>query len=446
MSSHDMKNPTGGVNMQHVIESPAPNGNLLERVFSRENLRSAWKQVKANKGAPGVDGISIREFPAFIRDRWEDTRESLMEGTYDPLPVLRVEIPKPSGGTRPLGIPTVQDRLIQQAIAQTLTPIFDPYFSEFSYGFRPGQSAHDAVMKVCEYIRQGYSIAVDMDLSKFFDSVNHDVLMHRVTRKVRDKRVLRLIGKYLRAGVEVKGRLQSTRRGVPQGGPLSPLLANILLDDLDKELEKRGHKFVRYADDFIILVKSQRAGERVMRSVRRFLERRLKLKINEDKSSVAPTNQITFLGFAFKGDKIRWSDKAFQEFKRRIRHLTGRSWSVSMDYRLKRLTQYVRGWVNYFGISEYYRPIPELDHWLRRRVRMCYWKRWRYCRTKVRNLRKLGTSLNAAISVGMSRKGPWRLSRTLATQCGITNQWLKEQGLISIKELWVNIHYPATVR
>ena len=446
MSSHDMKNPTGGVNMRHVIESPAPNGNLLERVLSRENLRSAWKQVKANKGAPGVDGISIREFPAFIRDRWEDTRESLMEGTYDPLPVLRVEIPKPSGGTRPLGIPTVQDRLIQQAIAQTLTPIFDPYFSEFSYGFRPGQSAHDAVMKVCEYIRQGYSIAVDMDLSKFFDSVNHDVLMHRVTRKVRDKRVLRLIGKYLRAGVEVKGRLQSTRRGVPQGGPLSPLLANILLDDLDKELEKRGHKFVRYADDFIILVKSQRAGERVMRSVRRFLERRLKLKINEDKSSVAPTNQITFLGFAFKGDKIRWSDKAFQEFKRRIRHLTGRSWSVSMDYRLKRLTQYVRGWVNYFGISEYYRPIPELDHWLRRRVRMCYWKRWRYCRTKVRNLRKLGTSLNAAISVGMSRKGPWRLSRTLATQCGITNQWLKEQGLISIKELWVNIHYPATVR
>ena len=446
MSSHDMKNPTGGVNMRHVIESPAPNGNLLERVFSRENLRSAWKQVKANKGAPGVDGISIREFPAFIRDRWEDTRESLMEGTYDPLPVLRVEIPKPSGGTRPLGIPTVQDRLIQQAIAQTLTPIFDPYFSEFSYGFRPGRSAHDAVMKVCEYIRQGYSIAVDMDLSKFFDSVNHDVLMHRVTRKVRDKRVLRLIGKYLRAGVEVKGRLQSTRRGVPRGGPLSPLLANILLDDLDKELEKRGHKFVRYADDFIILVKSQRAGERVMRSVRRFLERRLKLKINEDKSSVAPTNQITFLGFAFKGDKIRWSDKAFQEFKRRIRHLTGRSWSVLMDYRLKRLTQYVRGWVNYFGISEYYRPIPELDHWLRRRVRMCYWKRWRYCRTKVRNLRKLGTSLNAAISVGMSRKGPWRLSRTLATQCGITNQWLKEQGLISIKELWVNIHYPATVR
>jgi len=218
MSSHDMKNPTGGVNMRHVIESPAPNGNLLERVFSRENLRSAWKQVKANKGAPGVDGISIREFPAFIRDRWEDTRESLMEGTYDPLPVLRVEIPKPSGGTRPLGIPTVQDRLIQQAIAQTLTPIFDPYFSEFSYGFRPGRSAHDAVMKVCEYIRQGYSIAVDMDLSKFFDSVNHDVLMHRVTRKVRDKRVLRLIGKYLRAGVMVSGRLQKTRKGVPQGG------------------------------------------------------------------------------------------------------------------------------------------------------------------------------------------------------------------------------------
>lgn len=285
-----------------------------------------------------------------------------------------------------------------------------------------------------------------MDLSKFFDRVNHDVLMHRVAKRIRDKRVLRLIGKYLRAGVKVNGRLHSTRKGVPQGGPLSPLLANILLDDLDKELEERGHKFVRYADDFIILVKSRRAGERVKRSIQRFLERRLKLKVNEDKSSVATTDQTTFLGFTFKGGKIRWSDKAFHEFKRRVKHLTGRSWSVSMGYRLMKLTQYVRGWMNYYGISEYYRPIPELDHWLRRRLRMCYWKRWRYCRTKVRNLKRLGTSLNTAISAGMSRKGPWRLSRTLATQTGMTNQWLKDQGLISIKEQWVNIHYPAKAR
>jgi RNA-directed DNA polymerase len=285
-----------------------------------------------------------------------------------------------------------------------------------------------------------------MDLSKFFDTVNHDVLMHRVARKVRDKRVLRLIGKYLRAGVMVNGRLQKTRKGVPQGGPLSPLLANILLDDLDKELEKRGQRFVRYADDFIILVKSQRTGERVMASVQKFLERKLKLRVNQDKSQVAKIDQTNFLGFTFRGNKIRWSDKAFQEFKRRIKKLTGRSWFVSMEYRFKNLAQYLRGWMNYFGISEYYRPIPEIDHWLRRRVRMCYWKQWRYARTKVRALRKLGTSLNAAISVAMSRKGPWHLARTLATQTGMTNQWLKEQGLLSVKELWVNIHYPTTVR
>ena len=446
MSSHDMKNPNGEVNMGHVMESPDPNDHLLERILSRENMLKAWKRVKANKGAPGIDGKSIEEFPKFARNHWDNIRESLLAGTYQPLPVRRVEIPKATGGTRPLGIPTVLDRLIQQAIYQVMMPIFDPNFSDHSYGFRPGRSAHNAVYQIREYIREGYRVAVDMDLSKFFDTVNHDVLMHRVARKVRDKRVLRLIGKYLRAGVMVNGRLQATRKGVPQGGPLSPLLANILLDDLDKELERRGHRFVRYADDFIILVKSQRAGERVMACVQRFLERKLKLEVNQDKSQVASTNQTDFLGFTFKGTKIRWSDKAFVEFKRRIKELTGRSWFVSMEYRLDKLAQYIRGWMNYFGISEYYRPIPEIDHWLRRRVRMCYWKQWRYARTKVRELRKLGTSLHAAISAAISRKGPWHLARTLATQTGMTNQWLKDQGLLSVKELWVNIHYPTTVR
>ena len=249
MSSHDMKNPNGEVNMGHVMESPDPNDHLLERILSRENMLKAWKRVKANKGAPGIDGKSIEEFPEFARNHWDNIRESLLAGTYQPLPVRRVEIPKATGGTRPLGIPTVLDRLIQQAIYQVMMPIFDPNFSDHSYGFRPGRSAHNAVYQIREYIRQGYRVAVDMDLSKFFDTVNHDVLMHRVARKVRDKRVLRLIGKYLRAGVMVNGRLQATRRGVPQGGPLSPLLANILLDDLDKELERRGHRFVRYADD-----------------------------------------------------------------------------------------------------------------------------------------------------------------------------------------------------
>jgi len=263
---------------------------------------------------------------------------------------------------------------------------------------------------------------------------------------LQDKRLLRLIGKYLRAGVVIKGRHKETRKGVPQGGPLSPLLANILLDDLDKELERRGHRFSRYADDFIILVKSRRAGERVMANICRFLGQKLKLTINQEKSKVASTNEISFLGFIFKGPKIRWSDKAFAEFKRRVRKLTGRSWGVSMGYRYFKLAEYLRGWMGYYGISEYYRPIPEVDHWLRRRLRMCYIKQWRWCRTKVRELVKLGTNLRVAISLGLSRKGPWRLSRTLATQTGMTNKWLKDQGLLSVKELWVNIHYPATAR
>ena len=446
MSSHTIKKPNGGVTMRRVMEQPDPNENLLERMLSRDNVRKAWKRVKANKGAPGIDDMSIDDFPEFARAQWDRIRESLLAGTYQPSPVKRVEIPKPTGGTRPLGIPTVLDRLIQQAMYQVLMPIFDPDFSEFSYGFRPGRSAHDAVRKVREYIRQGYRIAVDMDLSKFFDRVNHDVLMHRVARKIRDKRMLRLIGKYLRAGVVIRGRLHKSYEGVPQGGPLSPLLANILLDDLDKELEKRGHTFVRYADDFVVVVRTQRAGLRVKESIACFLERKLKVKVNQDKSRVSATDQTTFLGFTFKGTKIRWSDNAFREFKRRVKRLTGRSWFVSMEYRYKKLTQYIRGWMNYFGISEYYRPIPEIDHWLRRRLRMCYWKQWRLPRTKIRNLRKLGTSLKAALDVGLSRKGPWRLARTLATQTGMTNQWLKDQGLVSVKERWVTIHYPTTAR
>lgn len=432
--------------MGRIVEPFDPNARLLERILSKENLETAWKRVKANHGAPGVDGIAIEQFPDHTRPLWAGIRESLLAGTYQPLPVRRVEIPKPTGGTRPLGIPTVLDRLIQQAIAQVLSPIFDPTFSDTSFGFRPGRSAHHAVYKAREYIREGYRIAVDMDLSKFFDTVNHDALMHRVARKVRDKRVLRLIGKYLRAGVMVQGRLQETRLGVPQGGPLSPLLANVILDDLDKELEKRSHRFVRYADDFIVLVKSRRAGERVMESLKHFLESSLKLKINQEKSRVVHTNQVAFLGFTFRGTKIHWSEKAFREFKRRVKKLTGRSWFVSMDYRYKKLAEYLRGWMNYFGISEYYRPIPEIDQWLRRRLRMCYFKQWRRARTKVRELRKLGTSLHAAISVAISRKGPWRLSRTLATQTGMTNDWLKDQGLLSVKEQWVHIHYPATAR
>lgn len=446
MSSQFTMNSKERVTLRRVMETPDPDVHLLERILSRTNMQFAWKRVKANKGAAGCDNMSIQQFPAFAHHHWNNIRESLADGSYQPLPVKRVDIPKPTGGMRPLGIPTVTDRLIQQAISQVLTPIFDPGFSPYSYGFRPGRSAHDAVLQVRGYIKEGYRMAVDMDLSKFFDTVNHDVLMHRVARKIKDKRVLKLIGKYLRAGVVANGRRQVTRKGVPQGGPLSPLLANILLDDLDKELEKRGHRFVRYADDFIVVVRSHRAGVRVSQSIKRFLNRKLKLEINQKKSRVAKTDTTNFLGFTFKGSKIRWSHNAFLQFKWRIKRLTGRSWFVSMEYRFKKLAQYIRGWMNYFGISEYYRPIPEIDHWLRRRVRMCYWKQWRFVRTRVRNLLKMGTHPGVAIPMSLSRKGPWKCARTLATQSGMTNQWLKDQGLLSVKEQWVRIHYPATAR
>ena len=407
-----------------AVEEQFSNDQLLERIFSTENIRLAWKQVRANKGAPGIDGITVENFPLTFRECWPDIRSTLLEGTYTPSPVQRVEIPKPDGSSRPLGIPTVLDIVIQQAVARILGLIFDPCFSESSYGFRPGKSAHDGIRQVKRFIGQGYSVAVDMDLSKFFDTVNHDVLMERVSRRVEDKRVLRLIGKYLRAGVMVNGCLQDTLTGVPQDGPLSPLLANILLDDLDKELGKRGHCFVRYADDFIIMVKSLSAGHRVMDSIRRFLERKLCLKVNEKKSKVGRVEECGFLGFIFVRGKIRWSDKAFREFKRRIRQFTGRSWFVSMEYRLFKLAEYVRGWMNYYGISEYYRPIPVIDEWLRRRLRMCYWKQWRYVCTKVGHLLKLGTSKRHAILTALrayfSRrlsdpKGPLEGPRTMCT-------------------------------
>ncbi len=439
-------NPNGGVVYKRAVEVPFSKNHLLERILSAENIRRAWKQVRANKGAPGIDSVTVEQFPDAFRELWPQIRSSLFEGTYAPSPVLRVEIPKSDGSKRPLGIPTVLDRMLQQAIAQVMGLIFDPLFSESSCGFRPGRSAHDGVRQVKQYIGQGYTVAVDTDLSKFFDKVNHDVLMVRVSRQIQDKRVLKLIGKYLRAGVMVNGCLQPTPTGVPQGGPLSPLLANILLDDLDKELEKRGHHFVRYADDFIIMVKSLSAGTRVMASIKRFLERELRLQINERKSKVAPVEECGFLGFVFVKGKIRWSDKSFLEFKRRLRLFTGRSWFVSMKYRYRKLAEYVRGWMNYYGISEYYRPIPGIDEWLRRRIRMCYWKQWRYARTKVRNLLKLGTSKRHAIMTAISRRGPWHLARTMATQAGMTNKWLLEQGLISVKDQWVKIHYPASAR
>ncbi len=444
MSSHEVMNPNGGAeNMRRFMENRPLDPVAVEYVVSRGNMRRAWKQVKANGGAPGVDGITIGEFPTYAKTDWVEIKTSLLNGAYKPCPVKRVEIPKDNGGTRNLGIPVVMDRVIQQAISQVLTPVFDPHFSASSFGFRANRSAHQAVRNVLKLIQRGYAYAVDIDLAKFFDTVNHDILMNRVSRRVSDKGILCLIGRYLRAGVVVNGRLNQTSKGVPQGGPLSPLLSNILLDDLDKELEKRGHRFARYADDLIILVKSGRAGERVMASISVFLEKKLKVKVNRDKSRVVKADESSFLGFTFTRKRLIVSEKAFARFKSELRSLTGRSWGVSMEYRYWKIRTYLQGWMNYFGIAVKYNDSVEHDHWVRRRIRMCYWKQWRRVRKRIGELIKLGAPKYHAILTGLSRKGYWHLAKTLSTNCGLGNEFLQRQGLISIRTLWIGIHYPA---
>lgn len=424
-----------------------PEHDLMEAILDTGNVSEAWKRVKANKGAAGVDEVSIEDFPDLFRSAWPRLRERLASGSYEPAPTLRVEIEKPDGGKRMLGIPTVLDRVVQQAIVRVLGPILDPGFSESSFGFRPNRSARQAVEQVRDAIKGGRRVAVDLDLSRFFDRVDHDVLMSRLARKIRDKRVLRLIGRYLRAGVQVEGRLQSTKEGVPQGGPLSPLLANVVLDDLDKELESRGHRFARYADDFVVLTKSLRAGERVMNSVRRFLERRLKLKVNEEKSRVVTARELTFLGFAFgTGGKIMWSEKSLLVFKRRIREYTSRSWGVSMEYRLEKLAQYMRGWMGYYAISRTFKEVRRMDYWIRRRIRCCFWKQWKTHRNRVRNLMALGVNRRNAIITGVTKLGYWKMSKTPGVNQALSNRYLKEQGVLSLVEIWSRVHYPDTSR
>ncbi len=428
-----------------MTKQPALNENLMEEILSSENVRNAWKRVKSNGGAAGVDGRSIDAFLEYSRSHWEGIREELRSGNYTPAPVLRVEIPKKSGGKRPLGIPTVQDRLIQQAILQKLNPTIDPEFSDSSFGFRPRRSAHDAVKRVCETIESGCTWVVDIDIEKFFDNVNHDILMRLVAEHVRDKKLLGLIGRYLRAGVEVDGAVQATTVGTPQGGPLSPLLANIYLDVLDKEVKKRGLKFVRYADDALIFVKSKRAGVRVIESISSFLENRLKLTINREKSAVRKYEDTRFLGFIFakgKKVKIRWTDDALADFKFNLKRMTGRSWFVSMDYRLNKLKQYIQGWMQYYGKSQYYTPIPLIDEWLRRRVRMCYLKQRRFKRSRMNWYISLGVAFKTAKRSVFIERGWWYLAKILASNNAMTNKWLHEQGLVSIKDVWCKIHYP----
>jgi RNA-directed DNA polymerase len=386
--------------------------------------------------------MTIDEFPAWAKaGHWKAVVTELESARYQPSPVRRVEIEKPEGGTRQLGIPTVIDRVIQQAIAQVLSPIFDPEFSNNSFGFRPHRNGQQAVRQVQSILKEGRRFAVDADLSKFFDRVNHDFLMTLLGRKVKDKRLLSLIKRYLRAGVIDNQLYVASREGVPQGGPLSPLLANIMLDPLDKELERRGHKFARYADDFTILVKSQRAGERVLRSISRYLQERLKLVVNTAKSHVVKTNESKFLGFTFNGTRIQWHPKTLQKFKQQVRRLTNRNWGVSMTYQLFKISQYLRGWINYFGIASGYQRCVELDHWIRRRVRMAYWRQWRKPRTKVRSLMRLGVHVRAAVACGITSKGPWRSSKTPGIQQALSNAYLKSQGLYSLRDGWINLHH-----
>jgi group II intron reverse transcriptase/maturase len=411
------------------------NVELWEQVWARENLTTALKRVESNRGAPGTDGMTVKDLRGYLKEHWLEIRAALESGAYKPTPVRRVEIPKPDGGVRLLGIPTVIDRLLQQAIAQVLTPIFERKFSAFSYGFRPGRSAQDAIKQAQEYTQEGYEWVVDIDLEKFFDRVNHDMLMARVAREVKDKRVLKLIRAYLNSGVMVNGVVMDTEEGTPQGGPLSPLLSNIMLDDLDKELEKRGHKFVRYADDCNIYVKTQRAGERVMESVKEFVEKKLKLKVNQKKSKVDRAKRVKFLGFSFykyKGKMlIRVAGRSLERFRDKLRRLTKRTRSGKLEEIIQEINTYIVGWIGYYRQANTPSVYEELDGWIRRRLRQMIWKRWKKGTTRFRELVRLGVPKWRA-QEGAGGTSPWRMSTSPVIKEALSNEYFRNLGLKSI--------------
>jgi RNA-directed DNA polymerase len=417
---------------------------MLETILSRDNMLAALKRVRANKGSHGVDSMTVDGLPVFLRENWPSIKQKLLSGSYRPQPVRRVEIPKTGGGVRLLGIPTVSDRLIQQAIAQVLSPIFEAGFSESSYGFRPDRKAHDAVRAAQGHIREGYTWVVDIDLEKFFDRMNHDKLMGRLSRKISDKMVLRLIRRYLESGVLINGIKVATEEGTPQGGPLSPLLANIMLDDLDKELERRGHRFCRYADDCNIYVKTKRAGERVMASVGRFIRTELSLKINEHKSAVDRPWKRKFLGFSFYNRKggvgIRIHPQSVDKLKEKTRAMTKRNWSIRMEDRLERLRQLTEGWINYFGIADANDLILKLDKWTRRRLRACFWKQWKLPKTRYYNLVRLGIENMLAWEWANSRKGYWRVAGSGILQRAMPLEYLEQIGYHSMFKCYSAIY------
>jgi len=418
-------------------ESPAPTEHLMEAICDSDNIETALRAVVRNKGAPGVDGITVQQLPGILKARWSEIEDQLLQGRYQPQPVRRVKIPKPAGGTRNLGIPTVIDRVIQQAVLQRLQPQWDPTFSEHSYGFRPGRSAHQAVAQAQAFVIAGYRFVVDIDLAKFFDRVNHDRLMAAVAARVSDRRVLRLIRGYLRAGVLNGGLFEESGEGTPQGGPLSPLLSNLVLDELDRELERRGHRFVRYADDCNIYVRSEKAGRRVMASLTRFIEWRLKLQINTEKSAVARPWHRSFLGFTVKDDSVFRrciADKAVTRFKDRVRELTRRHRGVSLEKMIADLNPFVRGWAGYFGFSQW-RELSSLDGWIRRRLRCVVWVQWKTRGQRYRELRRLNVPERSASAAIFSPKGPWRLSSSEALHRAFTKARFRRLGLLSMEKL-----------
>ncbi len=417
--------------------SSADTEHLMEEVFERENLRKSLKRVCSNKGSGGVDGMSVEELPAYLAEHWEEIRARLFAERYKPQPVRRVKIPKPGGGERELGIPTVLDRFIQQAILQVLQKSWDQTFSENSYGFRPGRRAHHAVAKAQEYIAAGYEWVVDIDLEKFFDRVNHDRLMAAVAKRIKDKRLLRLIRAYLNSGVMDDGLVSPREEGTPQGSPLSPLLSNLVLDELDKELESRGHKFVRYADDCNIYVRSERAGLRVMENISRFILKKLKLKVNLAKSAVARPCDRKFLGFSFtrgQNPKRRVSKQAKQRFKERVKGITRRSRGISVERMVYELASYLRGWIGYYGYCETPSVLDDLDCWIRRRLRCVIWKKWKRGRTRFAELRKLGIGRDLAACTAGSCHGSWRISRSPALNYAFPRTFFSKLGLPTLRE------------
>jgi RNA-directed DNA polymerase len=413
-------------------ESPARTDRLMEEVCERENLKVALRQVKGNKGSAGVDGVTVNQLPDHLKQHWPAIREQLLNGTYEPKPVRRVEIPKPDGGVRKLGIPTVLDRFIQQAVMQVLQRQWDRTFSEYSYGFRPGRSAHQAVAQAQQYIVAGYSWVVDLDLEKFFDRVNHDKLMGQVAKRVEDKRLLKLIRAFLNAGVMENGLVSPSVEGTPQGGPLSPLLSNLVLDELDRELERRRFHYLRYADDCNIYVRSQRAGQRVMESITQFITRKLKLKVNETKSAVARPQERKLLGFSFSaGPEIKRTiaPTALDRFKHRIRETTRRAKGVSMEAIMAELAPYLRGWRGYFGFCETPEALIYLTRWVRLRLRAALWRQWKTPRRRRAALLELGVRPRLASNTAGSGRGPWYLARAKALSVGLSNAYFKSLGL-----------------